>query len=446
MLNLIESRIVRIIGVALAIFSVLVATVAVFAGIDGVELKPTSENWNYTPSFYIVNNRDHSVTVDYRVDCWDESVCQDSSGSVTLSANEQSGAIGAGNVCGYWQLDIKWNGQETGAIVEPQNCPEPPTSTPEPTNTPEPPTGTPEPPSTPDPSPTPEPTNTPVAPRNDVVIESAPRTWWACDDKDASEDFLAANCAPIPAGAEIVVAEVVETPAPVCESCEGLPQMKEVLTAYGQSGQYGMTAVVYPSTGDPLMLIVLTEPFVVHFGYGPNEILQPEVNTNSTGTFYVYLGEWDYDRYYLTVGAENRLENMITLHRKGVASYQPCVLTPDDTHAWQWDEGAFKLFPGQAPVEVEQHFAASAQMVVSAQAADATVAQLFNDYRNRTSVQVAYSIPGDNATVDAGETVTAQISAPAAAESVSIAFVLPLALMVGVGGFAINRRRNGSSS
>lgn len=116
--------------------SFVLLVVAIFAAIEGltasavrasgsgISIFPTSGNWNY-PGSFVVKNDGAAVEVRWFLDCWDHSVCSDSSGEETL----QSGQLftkGLGNICSKWQLDLWWQDGSWGGIAEKENCEEPP--------------------------------------------------------------------------------------------------------------------------------------------------------------------------------------------------------------------------------------------------------------------------------------------------------------------------------
>ncbi|MCX7928680.1 MAG: hypothetical protein N2558_03260 [Patescibacteria group bacterium] len=84
-----------------------------------LEIKPKSGNWNYPESFIVKNKSDKLVDLEWFLDCWDESVCQDSSGTEKLNPGA-SIEKGLGLICAKWQLDleIKSLGVSWGGISE----------------------------------------------------------------------------------------------------------------------------------------------------------------------------------------------------------------------------------------------------------------------------------------------------------------------------------------
>jgi hypothetical protein len=77
-----------------------------FASIpSGLEISPTSGNWNVPLKLRVTNKSTSTKTVSWFLDCWDEKVCQDSVGKNVLQPNE-SFEQGLGEICSKWQLDL----------------------------------------------------------------------------------------------------------------------------------------------------------------------------------------------------------------------------------------------------------------------------------------------------------------------------------------------------
>lgn len=157
-----------------------------------LEITPKSGNWNYPESFIVKNKSNQTIKLNWFLDCWDESVCQDNSGVEELAPGA-SIEKGLGLICAKWQLDLEikslklfWGGisekKENCETVRKQceklsftitkntNTPTPTktgTPTPTKTNTPTP-TQTVTPTSTPTPTPTSTPSHT-VTPTQTVT-------------------------------------------------------------------------------------------------------------------------------------------------------------------------------------------------------------------------------------------------------------------------------------
>jgi|GEM_PF-4008966 len=153
-------------------FVVLLAIFVIVAGLTGqsvqaqaqISISPDSGHWNYPGSFSVRNTGTEAVDVRWLLDCWDLSICSDSSGTTTLAPG-QSFSKGLGNICSKWQLDLWWNEGLWGGIAEiDPSCYEPtPTAPPPPT-------------STPTPKPTEEPTLEPTEePKEEPTITSTPQ-------------------------------------------------------------------------------------------------------------------------------------------------------------------------------------------------------------------------------------------------------------------------------
>lgn len=150
-----------------------------FASIpSGLEISPTSGNWNIPQKFKVKNSGSSQKTVSWFLDCWDEKVCQDTVGQNVLQPGE-SFEQGLGYICSKWQLDLTtqpvnpaWNSPdnipdnfpwEWGGVAEKKNdCSQTPTPTvtASPTATP---SQSPSPSSTRSPSPTPTRSASPTA-------------------------------------------------------------------------------------------------------------------------------------------------------------------------------------------------------------------------------------------------------------------------------------------
>ncbi len=119
---------------------------------SGLEVEPTSGNWNKPEKFRIKNVGSNQVTVSWFLDCWDTKVCSDSVGNSVLSPG-QSFEQGLGYICSKWQLDITtkpvnppWQSPndipdnfqwEWGGVSEKSNtCTQTPVPTANPTGTP----------------------------------------------------------------------------------------------------------------------------------------------------------------------------------------------------------------------------------------------------------------------------------------------------------------------
>jgi len=190
---------------------------------NNISISPDSGHWNYPGAFTVRNTGTESVNVRWLLDCWDHSVCSDSSGEVTLQPG-QSFSKGLGNICSQWQLDLWWPGGSWGGIAEINpSCYEPtPTAPPPPT-------------STPTPKPTEEPTLEPTEePKEESTITSTPQPtqtatptlppwnpeWRACDAKiedvpDWQKDEWTQRCFPEPVDEPIVELKISPTPAPM---------------------------------------------------------------------------------------------------------------------------------------------------------------------------------------------------------------------------------------
>jgi len=395
---------------------------------NSISISPDSGQWNYPQSFTVKNDSEESVTIHWFLDCWDHSICTDSEGEETLVSG-QSFSKGLGDICSKWQLDLNWKGSEEdwdwGGIAEKNRDCDRPTATPSPT-----PTGTPPPTETPTEEPTDVPTITPTAtppvtteePQepekkaymcppipNTLGLEEGKYEFFGWDLVEVKNDFI--HVGPLgteqpwenktyevengifsfnlkvekdPLTGEIfgfscdLVQDLGQGGGEVgCPECVGLPHQDEVLVEYVRRNDatgMGLTAWVCDFECDGQMLIVLTEPFKVNYGYRANEVLEPQVFANQWGTYYVYHGPWDYAKNFLTM-EDGSIENMITLHRAGVKDYGPCVLTPDSANPWQFDGTTFVLFPGQAPEEVEAH------MTALQVTPDQTVTEMFSAFR-----------------------------------------------------------------
>jgi len=94
-----------------------------------LQISPNSGNWNYPESFTVKNVTTQTKTVNWFLDCWDTSVCSDSTGTEILAPNE-SFEKGLGNICTKWQLDLHISEDseyEWGGISESKvNCETPP--------------------------------------------------------------------------------------------------------------------------------------------------------------------------------------------------------------------------------------------------------------------------------------------------------------------------------
>lgn len=75
-------------------------------------IRPKSGNWNLPETFVITNSSEETQEVVWHIDCWDETVCEDSQGTETLSTR-QTFEEGLGNICSQWQLDLNWSGTAT---------------------------------------------------------------------------------------------------------------------------------------------------------------------------------------------------------------------------------------------------------------------------------------------------------------------------------------------
>lgn len=104
---------------AIALFATVFPALA---GDSSITTAPTSGHWNFPGSFVVTNNSNQEVTVHWLLDCWDESLCSDSQGDVTLKPGA-SFSSGLGSICSKWQLDLSWDGGSWGGIAEKNpNC------------------------------------------------------------------------------------------------------------------------------------------------------------------------------------------------------------------------------------------------------------------------------------------------------------------------------------
>jgi len=99
---------------------------------QGINVEPASGNWNYPDKFRVTNISNKAITINYFLDCWDTSVCQDSKDTVVVVLQAyQSIELGLGRICAKWQLDMTWSGGgHWGGIAEAETNCTTPTSTP----------------------------------------------------------------------------------------------------------------------------------------------------------------------------------------------------------------------------------------------------------------------------------------------------------------------------
>jgi hypothetical protein len=159
-----------------------------FASIpSGLEISPTSGNWNIPQKLKVKNIGSNQKTVTWFLDCWDEKICQDTVGQNILQPGE-SFEQGLGYICSKWQLDLTtqsvnptWNSPndipdnfqwEWGGVAEKKNdCTQTsPTPSVSPTATP-----SQSPSSTPSRSPSPTPTRS-ASPTASPTPSSSPST------------------------------------------------------------------------------------------------------------------------------------------------------------------------------------------------------------------------------------------------------------------------------
>lgn len=414
-------------------------------------------------------------------------VAPQASASGTINTGRSS--LAAGTVT----FHLTWSDGHGGSDSRSANygavtCDAPPTETPEPpTETPELPTETPAPPEeTPVPSETPEtPTNTPVPPvRHTPEPTQVPwqMEWRACDAKIS--DVLPSQMAEWmercqPTEAEIVVAQVVETPAPVCTDCGNEARFELLdnavvfggLTDSDNRGTFYTRGQALP-TSEAISLVFenqglkvyrwvdetpdaegeeypcSAEPQIEQFDLVDGVILYRVLPQNS---------RWDLQTVFENIdGASLDEGQMIAawyeFSRTSDANFgfRPVgTYTPDmEDQVWAHLGRVFGIrIEAQVAHDTEPVFDYTALQIAAAaihehtlKGIEAVVASVSQQGATRGQSLVV------SAKLDAGSVTVAQISAPAAAESVSIAFVLPLALVVGVGGFAINRRRQNGSS
>lgn len=77
-----------------------------------ITVRPASGNWNLPENYILTNTSDADVVVVWNVDCWDENLCEDSTGTETLASGD-SMEKGLGSICSQWQLQLNWSGTQT---------------------------------------------------------------------------------------------------------------------------------------------------------------------------------------------------------------------------------------------------------------------------------------------------------------------------------------------
>lgn len=74
-----------------------------------ISIKPESGDWNLPEQFILTNISSKDVEVVWSIDCWDENLCEDSSGTETLTPGDTL-QQGLGSVCSQWQINVNWTG------------------------------------------------------------------------------------------------------------------------------------------------------------------------------------------------------------------------------------------------------------------------------------------------------------------------------------------------
>lgn len=77
-----------------------------------VSVSPQSGNWNHPEHYLVTNVTQQPVEVTWQLDCWDDLLCKDETGTETLAAG-QSFEKGFGSICSKWQLNLNYTGTAT---------------------------------------------------------------------------------------------------------------------------------------------------------------------------------------------------------------------------------------------------------------------------------------------------------------------------------------------
>lgn len=79
---------------------------------DPISVRPASGIWNLPETFIMTNTSEEEVELVWSIDCEDENLCEDETGTEILAPGETF-EEGLGNICSLWTLELNWTGNAT---------------------------------------------------------------------------------------------------------------------------------------------------------------------------------------------------------------------------------------------------------------------------------------------------------------------------------------------